>query len=458
MRANESNEAFESSRPALKMAGSPQVGEFQVNISNSSFKNLLIGNGNTVNYCRCLEYPERSRARRSARKTAIQDGGHGMKHQSIIQFPKRKLRANPKRISSESEDDTMRLESPEIFPVVPRDGEQRTAKSLGKFFPVFNKLHPLRDAGNWSGFDQSIDILHRKNQADREIQILLSIENAVIKSYQNDLDQSEMIVLDALDNLYKTKVISPINYHFLVSMAHIHLTGIYRRLCKHGEAQKCIAIAEQYSQQVNSRFLKALIFYEMASNLTKYISTIRNDVLAREQLVSDATNYLKLCISLCIELDDDQVYIKKHHFALLKLALMALNCRTRPTRSQIISTKCVDEARNCLKTVDEKYMDEMSKAQKIQFLVAKSDLHFRQNNLQEAEIYGRDALNLAKTNGFSLEIPGITERLDDISNLRSRLTPEISVSHEEHLESMSSSTSPSRKNSPNSSDCDMDTL
>lgn len=340
-----------------------------------------------------------------------------MKHQSIIQFPKRKLRANPKRISSESEDDTMRLESPEIFPVVPRDGEQRTAKSLGKFFPVFNKLHPLRDAGNWSGCDQSIDILHRENQADREVQILLSIENAVIKSYQNHLEQSEMIVLDALDNLCKTKVISPINYHFLVSMAHIHLTGIYRRLCKHGEAQKYIAIAEQYSQQVNSRFLKALIFYEMASNLTKYISTIRNDVLAREQLVSDATNYLKLCISLCIELDDNQVYIKKHHFALLKLALMALNCRTRPTRSQIISTKCVDEARNCLKTVDEKYMDEMSKAQKIQFLVAKSDLHFRQNNLQEAEIYGRDALNLAKTNGFSLEIPGITERLDDISNL-----------------------------------------
>lgn len=382
-----------------------------------------------------------------------------MKHQSIIQFPKRKLRANPKRISSESEDDTMHLESPEIFPVVPRDGEQRTAKSLGKFFPVFNKLHPLRDAGNWSGCDQSIDILHRENQADREVQILLSIENAVIKSYQNHLEQSEMIVLDALDNLYKTKVISPIiNYHFLVSMAHIHLTGIYRRLCKHGEAQKCIAIAEQYSQQVNSRFLKALIFYEMASNLTKYISTIRNDVLAREQLVSDATNYLKLCISLCIELDDDQVYIKKHHFALLKLALMALNCRTRPTRSQIISTKCVDEARNCLKTVDEKYMDEMSKAQKIQFLVAKSDLHFRQDNLQEAEIYGRDALNLAKTNGFSLEIPGITERLDDISNLRSRLTPEFFVSHEEHLESMSSSTSPSRKNSPNSSDCDMDTL
>ena len=440
------------------MAGSPQVGEFHVNISNSSFKNLLIGNGNTVKYCRCLEYPERSRARRSARKTAIQDGGHGMKHQSIIQFPKRKLRANPKRISSESEDDTMRLESPEIFPVVPRDGEQKTAKSLGKFFPVFNKLHPLRDAGNWSGCDQSIDIFHRENQADREVQILLSIENAVIKSYQNDLEQSEMIVLDALDNLSKTKVSSPINYHFLVSMAHIHLTGIYRRLCKHGEAQKCIAIAEQYSQQVNSRFLKALIFYEMASNLTKYISTIPNDVLAREQLVSDATNYLKLCISLCIELDDDQVYIKKHHFALLKLALMALNCRTRPTRSQIISTKCVDEARNCLKTVDEKYMDEMSKAQKIQFLVAKSDLHFRQNNLQEAEIYGRDALNLAKTNGFSLEIPGITERLDDISNLRSRLTPEISVSHEEHLESMSSSTSPSRKNSPNSSDCEMDTV
>lgn len=458
MRANEKrNEAFESSRPASKMAGSPRVGEFHVNIANSSFKNLLIGNGNTVKYCRCLEYPERSRARQSAPKTAIQDGGHGMKHQSTIQFPKRKLRANPKRISSESEDDTMRLESPEIFPLVPRDDEQRTAKSLGKFFPVFNKLHPLRDAGNWSGFDQSIDILHRENQADREVQILLSIENAVIKSYQNNLEQSEMIVLDALDNLYKTKEISPTNYHFLVSMANIHLTGIYRRLCKHGEAKKCIAIARQNSQQVNSRFLEALIFYELASNNTKYVSTIPNDAFVREKLVSDATNFLEHCISLCIELDDDQLYIKKHHFSLLKLALMVLNCRTRPTRSQLISTKCVDKAKNCLTTVDEKYMDEMSKAQNIQFLVAKSDLNFRLNNLQEAEIYGRDALNLAETNGFSLEIRGIKERLDDISSLRSRLTPEISVSQEEHLESMSSSTSPSRKNSPNSSDCDMDT-
>lgn len=441
------------------MARFQQGGEFHVTITNSSVQTLVIGNRNTVvnnNYCsRSLEYPKRSTPCRSG---AIQDGGQsrGAKRvkQQKLRFPQRKFRADPKKALSESEEETTRPYSPKVFPMISREAEQNAAKSLKKFYLVLNRLHPLRDRGNWKGFDKESEFLQLGNQGDSELQMLLTIEKAVIASYKNDLEQAESMVLEALENLNKTKVTASVSYDFLVCMAYIHLTGFYRRLNKHGEAWRSIAIAEQNFQNVNSRFVKALIFYEMASNHTKYISISPNDA-AREKLVSEATDYMKRCISLCIELDDGHVYIKKHHFALVKLALMALNCRTRPARSQKVSSKCIEEAKTCLKTVEVKYKHEMSEAQLIQFLVAKSDLNFRQNNLHDAEVDGLEALHLAEANGFNLEIAGIKQRLDYIASVHSRqtMTLGIRLSQEEYPESLSSSTSPSMKNSPNSSDC-----
>ena len=246
--------------------------------------------------------------------------------------------------------------------------------------------------------------------------------------------------------------------NFLVTMAHLHLTGFYRRQNKHGKAEDSIAIAEQNSRNGNSRFLKALIFYEMASNQTKFVSSIPLDRSARDQYVERAKEYMKHCIDLCIELDGSSVYIVKHHFGLVKLAFLDLNCRTKATRSQITCTRSIEEAENSLRTVEERIEDEMKAGQKIQLLVARCDLNYRQNNLQAALKHAHSALDLANDHGFSLEITAIKERQDEISKLirtKETMSQDIALS-DEHMESLSSSTAPSRRNSPHSSGCEME--
>ena len=393
-----------------KMASSPEGYVFHENLTDS--------NVNTIR--RRLHFPdERSGHSESARTMAIEDGGGRhrgikIKRQRKIRCPPRKFRADPIEASSESEEEAIPLYLPQTSTLV------LATESLGKFFPILSRLHPLRDEGSWNKFDVESAILKVENIGDRELEMLLLMEKSVIVSYQSDLEQAETMLLEVLKNVCKTKVIASTHYDFLVSMIHVHLCGFYRRQNKFEKAESSIAIAEQNSRNLNSRFLQALILYEMASNQTKIISTLSMTAGLRKELVSLARNYMKQCISLCVDLDGSDVYLKKHHFGLLKLALMALNCRTRTARSQEISIECLEEGKNCLKTVEQRYKEEMSQAQLIQFRVAQSDLHWRQNNLLDAEMNVLHALHLAKKNGFTLVITGIEERLDDISRLRSK--------------------------------------
>ena len=463
---------FQSSRAFLKMAVKQRElreGKYQVNLTNCNINSLVIGDGNTVKGCsRCLKYPEQSIVSRSGgiRSTAIQDSDKrcGKKRkQSKISFRQRKRRKHRpdpqlrlKRGSSESDKEIVRYNGPEIFPAVNWDHV-----NTSKFHSVLKRLHPLRDSGNWKDFNSLADGILRANKGDLELELLIKLEKSIVVSYQNNLERAEAMVLEALKTLEGIpleKVKVEVNI-LLMTMAHLHLTGFYRRQNKHGEAHKSITIAEQQSRNGNSRFVKALILYEMASNLTKYISSIPLDRPARKGHVEQAESYMKQCIGLCVELDNEgNVYIKKHHFGLLKLALMDLNCRTRAGRAQITSSRCIEEAKNCLKMVEEKYKDEMSEGQQIQYYVAKSDLNYRQNDFQGAITHASKALDLAETHGFGLEIDPINERKNDISKLiasKETMTLEMPQA-DDHMECLSSSTSPSQKNSPHSSGCEME--
>lgn len=449
----------------FRLAG--RGGDFQVNFANCHFKALVIGDGNTVNNdCGCRELGEQSTTSRSTvtefRRTVIQDGGEwrgrGTKRkQSKIRFPQRKHRPDPnfcsKRGSSESEEEIFRCNSPKIFPAASGDSKQKTTE----FYGVLNKIHPLRDSGNWKAFNSVADGLIKVKAGDLDFELLMLIEKSVVVSYQNDLETAEAMVLEALEKLNKTKMKMHMS-NFLVTMAHLHLTGFYRRQNKHGKAESSIAIAEQNSRNGSSRFLRALIFYEMASNLTKFVSSIPLDRSAREGYVERAKDYMKQCIDLCIKLDAGSVYIKKHHFGLVKLALLDLNCRTKAAR--ITGPRSIKEAKNCLKTVEEKFEDEMKEGQKIQFLVALCDLNYREGNLQAALVHAHGALDLAKDHGFNLEIAAIEERQDEICKLittKETMNPYMYIPQsDEGMESLSSSTAPSRRNSPHSSGCEME--
>lgn len=432
---------------------------YKVDISNSNIETLVIGDGNIIRNI----FPSQQKARTSAARIAANQNGEsrGRKRQkqSKIRFPQRIFRQESRTVvKGDNEYVSVNL----VNLSVPPNSSDDVEKGI---FTILNLLHPLRDRGKWQEFNDVAENLLQENQENLALNILITLEQSVVESYHNKIEKAEEMVNEALKILGKSKAkakaIDATSCRYLTTMAHIHLTGFYRRQNKHGKAEETINIGYQSSTGLNSHFLKALVFYEKASNSTKYISSIPNGP-ARDERVASAKELMKECIAISTDLDNNgAIYIRKHLFCFLKLALMALNCRTHAARGQIPSAHCIKEATNCVNEVDEKYAAQISEGQKLQFkfLIAKADLSFRQQNYQLAQDNGKHALALAKKCGFKLEISGIEDRLADIATLIDRkesMDLEIHSSEEGHADSLSSSTSPSKKNSPYSASSEMD--
>ena len=421
-----------------------------INISNCNIETLVIGDGNTMNTSSCrrrLDYPKQRTYSSSGTATQgiVNHDGEwtGTKRkQTKIRFPQRKHRANPKfsfrTISSDSDEDT--CYGTEILRTVSGESDRGFEISMKKFHSVLNNLHRLRDSGNFREFNNLADRVLLASKGDDELEILILIEKSVVVSYQNNLEKAEVMVQEALDTLSKSKVKDEM-FYFLVSMANLHLAGFYRRQNKHGNAHSKITIADQNSQRVNSRFLTALIFYEKASSLIKYISSVSLDRSLRRKLVKQSKEHMRLCITICIELDNSGIYIKKQISGLLKLALLDLNCHTRAARKELTSSQSIADAKTYLEKVQENYPNEISERQKIQFFVAKSDLNYRLGDLQAAQRDANQALSLAETHGSSLEITAIKERQEDMDKQITMDTIDFKLYHENaRHDTLSSST------------------
>ena len=437
-----------------------------INISNCNIGTLVNGDGNTVNTCSCrrrLDYLKQRTYSTSGRTATPGITNHNgewrgtKRKQTKIRFPQRKHRADPKfSFKSTSSDSEDTFYGPEIFPTVSGECDRGFEILMKKFHSVLNNLHPLRDSGNFKDFNSLADRFLLASKGDVAFEILILIEKSVVVSYQNNLEKAEMMVQEALDTL-KSKVKEKM-FYFLVSMANLHLAGFYRRQNKHGYAHSKITIADQNSQRVNSRFLTALIFYEKASNLTKYISSVSLDRSLRRKLVEQSKDQMQQCITLCTELDDGSIYIKKHHFGLLKLALLDLNCRTRAARKELTSSQSITDAKTCLEKFQGNHQNEMSEGQKIQFFVAKSDLNYRLGDLKAAQRDASQALSLAENHGFTAAIPAIKERQEDIDKqITSEETMDFVPSHENaRHDTLSPATLSSQRNSSCSSGCEME--
>ncbi|XP_029211077.2 uncharacterized protein LOC114975128 isoform X2 [Acropora millepora] len=421
--------------------------KYKVDISNSFINTLVIGDGNIIR--NILPSQQKIAANQNG-----ESRGKKRQKQSKIRFPQRKFGRESRTVVKE-DNECVNVNLPLR---VPPNSSDAVEKGI---FTILNLLHPLRDSGKWQEFNNVAENLRLKNQENLTFNILITLEQSVVESYHNKIEKAEEMVKAALQILEKSKgqAIDATSYLYLITMAHIHLTGFYRRQNKHGKAEEAINIGYQNSTGLTSHFLKALVFYEKASNSTKYISSIPNGP-ARNEHFASAKDLMKQCITGSTDLDNNGgIYIRKHHFCFLKLALMALNCRTQAARGQIPSAECIEDATNCLKEVDEKYAAQISEGQQIQFLIAKGDLSFRQQNYQVAQGNYKQALALAEKCGFKLEISGIEDRLADIATLidkKESMDLEIHLSEEGHPDSLSSSTSPSKKNSPYSTSSEMD--
>ncbi|XP_015748602.1 PREDICTED: uncharacterized protein LOC107328375 [Acropora digitifera] len=415
------------------LLSSQEDGKYTINIINSKIETVVIGDGNSVNnYCRCLQYPEYSTVSRSSRittrSTAVyHDGGESRRmkrNQTKRRFPQCQFCGNPKlpskNMSDESDEDPYYSRcGPEIFPSVSGERDRAFEKSTKRFHIILNRLHWLRDNGNFEDFTSIVDDMLMNSKGDLELELLIHLEKSVIVSDQNDLEKAEAMVLEALSKLKDSEAKVKMR-DYLLTMAHVYLNAIYRRQHKHGKAASTIAVAKQVlprSQNEITRFFQAQILYEMASNLTIYINSVPPHPSARKKLVEQSKHYMRHCIDLSIELDGVNVYIKEHLFGLLKLASLHLNCGTRAAREQNTCVKCVADAQTCLSVVQEKCEDEMSEGLKIQFFRAKSDLNYRLGEFNTAQSEASQALSLAETLGFNSEIIPIQERLEDISKL-----------------------------------------
>ncbi|XP_044164358.1 uncharacterized protein [Acropora muricata] len=375
--------------------------------------------------------------------------------QTKIRFTQRQFCGNSKlpskNMSDESDEDSSYSRcGPEIFPSVSGERDRAFKKSMKRFHIILNRLHWLRDNGNFENFTRIVDGMLMNRKGDVELELLILLEKSVIVSDKDDLAKSEAMVLRARRALSKLKdsEAKVKMRDYLLTMAHVYLNAIYRRQHKHGKADSTIALAEQVlpkSQNEITRFFKAQILYEKASNLTIYINSVPLHLSARKKLVEQSKHHMRQCIDLSRELDGGNVYIKEHQFGLLKLASLDLNCGTRAAREQITSAKCVADAQTCLRVVQEKCEDEMSEGLKIQLLRAKSDLNYRLGEFKTAQSEASQALSLAETLGFKSEIIPIRDRLEDISKLiTSTEMLSLKPSHQEgSANSLSSSTVPS---------------
>ncbi|XP_031573818.1 uncharacterized protein LOC116307681 [Actinia tenebrosa] len=286
-------------------------------------------------------------------------------------------------------------------------------KWLHQFYEITNQIYPLRDNGRWEEFYETVDkrIHFARQNGQFEEEIFMTIEKSTALSYQKKNEQSMEVVKQANDMITRTRGLQM--KEFLTVMSHCQLAAIYRREQKMFKANHAVVIAGQNAEFVPSYLAKAYAMYERASNQAMYISIVSTQQPEREEYEKDTREDHRSCISLCEKLlsESDDIYLRRHHFCFLKLALMNLNCRNENARIQPVSEDSVREANECITRMQELYSGEMSEATNILLLTVQSDYKYRTGDYSTAMVFAEEALKISERRGFELEIKELQERL-----------------------------------------------
>ena len=218
--------------------------KYKVDISNSFINTLVIGDGNIIR--NILPSQQKIAANQNG-----ESRGKKRQKQSKIRFPQRKFGRESRTVVKE-DNECVNVNLPVR---VPPNSSDAVEKGI---FTILNLLHPLRDSGKWQEFNNVAENLRLKNQENLTFNILITLEQSVVESYHNKIEKAEEMVKAALQILEKSKgqAIDATSYLYLITMAHIHLTGFYRRQNKHGKAEEAINIGYQNSTGLTSHFLK----------------------------------------------------------------------------------------------------------------------------------------------------------------------------------------------------------
>ena len=113
----------------------------------------------------------------------------------------------------------------------------------------------------------------------------------------------------------------------------------------------------------------------------------RREIERIARQVEEALRNLEKCIDVClrVEMQDEELYVKNHHFAFIKIAMLLLDCRTEAARERVLSEEFIAKGEKCLNTLETKYWSQIAEGVKVQFYLASSDLEYRKGNYQNAE-------------------------------------------------------------------------
>ena len=270
---------------------------------------------------------------------------------------------------------------------------------------VMRQLQSLRDNAKWNDFDKFSNQLLLQFP-DIDTQITIKLEQSVAACYRNDLDGS----LQIIDESFKLMP-QATNVQLLAGRGHGYRAGVLRRLRSLGQAEHYVQLAEQNNLACHTNLDTSFIVYERASVLLDFIG--RTSQRSPKQ-VSEALRNLEKCIDVCrrVERQDSELYVKKHHFALIKIAMLLLDCRTDAARKRVLREESIAKGQECLNTLKTKYWSEIPEGVKIQFNLASSDLEYRRGNYTEAERFASLAKDRAVELGFNTEISHAQERLN----------------------------------------------
>ena len=269
---------------------------------------------------------------------------------------------------------------------------------------VMHELQSLRDNAKWEDFNKyASDLLLQFPDADTRIAIKL--EQSVAACYQNELERAVQKIDEALSMISHAK-----NPQLLFGRGYGYKAGVMRRQRHLGEADRLVQLAEQNNHACRTHLDTIFIVYERASVLLDFIG-VTSQRSARQ--MNEALSNLERCIDVCLrlEMEDGDLYVKKHHFAFIKIAMLLLDCRTEAARERVVSEEYITKGQECLNTLKTKYWSAIAEGVKVQFNLASSDLEYRRGNYVEAEKYASLARDMAVELGFNTEISHAEERL-----------------------------------------------
>ena len=270
---------------------------------------------------------------------------------------------------------------------------------------VMKELQSLRDNARWSDFDGRANEL-LLSYTDIDTIVAIKLEQSVAACYKNDLEHS----LQLLDEAFSL-MSGATNVRVLAGRGYGYRAGVKRRQRNLGEAQQDVQLAEQNIRACHTSLDASFIVYERASVLLDFIGRLSQ---RSPKQVEEALRNLEKCIDVClsVEMQDEEMYVKKHHFAFIKIAMLLLDCRTEAARERVLSEEFIAKGEKCLNTLETKYWSQIAEGVKVQFYLASSDLEYRKGNYQNAENFASLAKDRAVHLGFNTEISHAQERLD----------------------------------------------